>query len=147
MKCSKRRILPVLLVLMLILGFSMPVQAATYPTAKKLNSVKTVKRGKKAKFVFRLKSGSYTKRNGLWRSEFDFRVYNSDNEMVAWNGADGLWYSGTQKHTVKWKVPSSLKKGKYWVNYRTYFNKSDYGYRWFYRRNHTTDAWFTIRVK
>lgn len=149
MKLSKKRMLPIFLVLMLILGlgFSLSVHAATYPTAKRLDKIKTVRRGKTYKFKFRLKSGSYTKRNGIWRAELDCRIYNSSGKIVFWNGEDGLWYSGTLKRSIKWKVPKNMKKGKYRVNYRTYYNKSTSGYNWYYNKKHSTNAWFTIKVK
>ncbi len=57
---------------------------------------------------------------------------------------NGLWYSGTQNHTIKWQVPKSLPKGQYKLNYRTYYNKSTTVYAWYYSKKKSTNAWFTI---
>ena len=136
--------------LVLTTAVSVSAHANTYPTAKLTKKTSSVKRGKTALFKFRCSSGSYTRlKNGIWPAEIDVDIYNSNGTRVAYNGngRDGKWFSGENlTYNLKWKVPSNLKRGQYKVRYRTYFNKSNTGYSWYYNK-YTTDRYFYITVK
>ena len=147
MKKKFRQIFSVTAILLLVFALSSPSFAATtYPTAKLLTAPKSIKRGKKGTMKFILNSGSYTKYNGVWRAEFDLRIYNSKGTRVAWNGKDGTFFNGNLTYAISWTPPKSLKKGRYKVNYRTYFNIYYTDYRWYYNK-YTTNKSFYITVK
>lgn len=122
----------VALLLALVLVMSLCATAfASKPTAALHSQFKnlTVKRGKTAKWVYTLKSGSYTKLYGYyWRSEFVSYICKGsiNGKIVAWYD---IYFSGTNKNKkVTWKVPKKIATGKYVNLYGTFYRS--YGGKW-----------------
>lgn len=104
--------------------------AATKPSAK-LTSVSTtsIKRGKTQTWKYRLDSGSYKKKSGVWRSEFAMFICKGSTSGTVYAYKD-VYFTGKINYTLKWKVPKTTPTGKYVNLYGTYFRKnSSYSFK------------------
>ena len=122
------------LVLALVLALSLggtTALAATKPSMK-LVSVNTtsIKRGKKQVWKYRLSSGSYKIKNGVWRAEYATYLCKgtASNIGTVYAYVD-RYFTGKLDRTFNWKVPKSVPKGKYVNVYGTWYRKGT-GYSW-----------------
>ncbi len=144
-KSLLKRFVTLILAMMMVASISAPAFAATYPTAKLTSkSASTVKRGRKIYFYFTLKSGSYRKVGSIYRAQVELKYYNPRGSHI---GTSTVNFSGNFYNFYFWFKPGTYSaKGRYRVNYRTYFNKYSSFYRWMYNSRCTNkNAYFNVK--
>ena len=110
------------MVLMMLLSANIPAFAASKPTAQlQCGYTQTVRRGRSAKFVFNLRSGSYTRKNGLWRSRFNLYILRNPNNANSCVAYDAGYFTGNVRLTERWNVPCRLATGRYTLLYGTFY--------------------------
>ena len=113
-----------LLAMVLVLSLCATAFAAK-PTAKlyssKYNGFK-VKRGNTAVWIYKLNSGSYTRKSGVWRSRFIENQFDKYNNPICEFG--DYVFTGKLNFRVRLYIPSSAKKGKYYNRFETYYRKN-----------------------
>ena len=125
-----KKLIAFALVLVLVVTLCATAFAAK-PSATLYSQYKnqSVKRGKTVKWVYKIKSGSYTKLYGYyWRASFDMYVIkgNVNGKVYAYGG---VYFTGTNNNKgYQWKVPKSTPKGKYVNLYGTSYRS--YGGSW-----------------
>ena len=119
-----KRILAAMLVALTLLSCNVTGFAATKPTASLVSkSASTVKRGKKLKVTYRLNSGSYKKKNGVWRSRFTQLVDYKSIGGTRYGVSDDV-FTGNFNYIFTWKINKSLPTGKYYLVYGTFYRKN-----------------------
>lgn len=118
----KRKMAVLGLVLMLALGMTGTTALAAQKPSARLYSVSTwsVKRGRTQTFKYKLSSGSYKKKYGVWRSKFVSGIYRGSlcGRLYAYSGWN---YTGNVNLNLKWKVPKNAPKGRYVNLYGTFY--------------------------
>jgi hypothetical protein len=121
----KKRIATFVLALVLALSLGgTTALAATKPSMKLLSvSTTSIKRGKTIKWNYRLNSGSYKKKSGVYRAMFGTFICKGsvNGSMYAYKE---ILFSGKGEQGMKWKVPKSTPTGKYVNLYATYYRKN-----------------------
>ena len=107
-----------MLIFLMLACANIPAFADCKPTAsyQRYASTQTVRRGKNAKLVFVIKSGSYTKRCGTFRSRFTMLIYKG-NRYTGY-GKDVV-YTGNIRYSLNWYVPCRMATGRYTILYCT----------------------------
>ena len=113
-----KKIIALVAVLVLVLGCVTTAFAATKPTASVVKASKnqTVKPGKTVTFQLKLKSGSYNKIDGVFRSKVGI-VITKDGTVV---GSTSWLWEGNQTYQFTAKVNKNAPTGTYKVAYTTY---------------------------
>lgn len=126
MSSTVRRIISFVLVFMLIASLSVPVFAATKPTAAVKSYAAKVKRGRTVTYAYALRSGSYTKYRATWRSEFDTYITRASNNKVY--AYKEIYFTGNVNYKLTNTFSKSYPLGKYKIIfqtwYRPYLNKN-----------------------
>ena len=133
MSSTVRRIVSFVLVFMLIASLSVPVFAATKPTAVLRSYTSTVRRGRTGSYVFTIRSGSYTKYRNIWRSEFDVYVRRySNNKLYAYKE---VFFTGNINYRLNNTFSKSYPLGTYKINYQTWYRPYLYQNNWYRNTN------------
>ena len=120
----KKRIATFVLALVLSLSLGGTAALAAKPSMQLLSvSTSSIKRGKTIKWKYRLNSGSYKKKSGVYRAMFGtYMRKGSASGTIYANKL--LYFSGTGVQGFKWKVPKTTPTGKYVNLYATYYRKN-----------------------
>ena len=138
----KRKMAVLGLVLMLALGMTGTTALAAQKPSARLYSVSTwsVRRGRTQTFRYKLNSGSYRRKYGIWRSKFVNGIYRGS--LYGRLYAYGEWnFTGNVNLGVKWNVPRNAPKGRY-VNLYGTFYRSGAGC---FRANSAKTCAFSVR--
>ena len=135
MSKTVRRLISFVLVFMLIASISVPVFAATKPTATLKSYTSRIKRGRTATYAFTLRSGSYSKYRTTWRSEFDLYIRrNSNNKLYAYKE---IYFTGSINYKLTNSFSRSYPTGLYKINYQTWYRPYLNKNTWYRNTNRT----------
>ena len=122
---NMKKLIAFALVLVLVVTLCATAFAAK-PSATLYSQYKnqSVKRGKTVKWVYKLKSGSYTKKYGQWRASFDMYILKGSIYGTQY-AYGGVYFTGTYNKGYQWKVPKyTTPKGTYYNLYGTSYLKN-----------------------
>ncbi len=120
----KKRIATFVLALVLSLSVGGTAALAAKPSMQLLSvSTSSIKRGKTIKWKYRLNSGSYKKKSGVYRAMFGTYIRKGSVGGTIY-AKKLLYFSGTGVQGFKWKVPKTTPTGKYVNLYATYYRKN-----------------------
>lgn len=114
----KKRIFALLTVMVLLVLAS--TAFAVNPTAELTSAGTTVKPGKTINFIFRLNSGTYTKKGDVFRAKLGTVVVYKGKTV----GSSSWVWTGVQQYKLRARMANDAPTGKYTLKYSTYRRKN-----------------------
>lgn len=109
-----------LVTLMVLLVLAASTALAINPTAELVSGGNTVKPGKTINFIFKLNSGTYTKKGDVFRAKLGtVMIYNKKTV-----GASSWVWTGVQRYKLRARIAEDAPLGKYTLKYTTYRRKN-----------------------